>query len=137
MSSMPSNGLSLSQWNSLYANQISAPPTSSLKTWPSPVVINELSTVTDEVLVRNDNVGTKVGVGSSGEVEVVRFEGQTDCFIPINALSDNSYKTYSIRDLIQCEINAQRSSFLPRARPFWTGFLIPGVITSKVTKACI
>ena len=32
-------------------------------------MISELSTVTDEASVRNNNVGTKVGVGGSGKVK--------------------------------------------------------------------
>ena len=76
----------------------------------------------------------QVGIGGGDEVEVVRFEGQMDCFTPINASSDNSYMTYLIRNLIRCEMNAQRSSYLAGARPS-RKFSRLGDITSKVTKA--
>ena len=33
--------------------------------------------MTGEALVRNNNVGTKVGVGGGGEVEIARIESQT------------------------------------------------------------
>lgn len=52
--SMPTNGLSPSQWDSSYANHISVPPTSSLKTWRPPAVASEAP-------VRNEGVGTKGG----------------------------------------------------------------------------
>ena len=62
--SMPSNDLSLSQWDSPYANRTAAPLTSNLR-------LQKSSTGTGEASVRNDNVGTRMGVGGGGEVEIV------------------------------------------------------------------
>ena len=54
----------------LISHQISAPPTYNLRTWRSQVMKNELSTVTGEASIRNNDIVTKMGVGGSGKIEV-------------------------------------------------------------------
>ena len=59
--SMPSKGLSLSQWDSPYANRIAASLTSSLKTRGSSAMVGEPSAV-------ETDGGTKVRVGVGGRL---------------------------------------------------------------------
>lgn len=59
--SMPSKGLSLSQWNSLYANRIAASLTSTLKTWGSSTMAGKPSAV-------EADGNTQLGVGGGGKV---------------------------------------------------------------------
>lgn len=65
--SMPSNGLSLNQWNLLYTNQISALSTFSLK------IIHQLLVVTGKNSAYNNNLSTKMGVDNGNEVEDFRL----------------------------------------------------------------
>ena len=61
MSSILWNHLSLNQWDLLYAHQIFALLTFSLKTWQFSAVISELSTVTGELFALKVDGGTKSG----------------------------------------------------------------------------
>ena len=65
-----SKGLSLSQWDSPYANRIAASLTSSLKTRGSSTMAGEPSAV-------ETDGGTQVGVSGGGKVEVEKIENQT------------------------------------------------------------
>lgn len=60
-----SNGLSLSQWDSVYAN-FSAPLISKLRL----ETVRQSSTVIGEPSAMEIDGGTEVGVGGSGEIEV-------------------------------------------------------------------
>ena len=66
--SMPSIVLSLSQWDSSYANRIAAPLTSKLRL----ETVRQLSTVTGEPSAMEVDGGTKVGVGGAGKIEIVK-----------------------------------------------------------------
>ena len=65
---MPSISLGLNQWDLLYANRIAAPLTSKLRLETA----SQSSAVTGELSAMEVDGSTKVGVGSGGEVEVVR-----------------------------------------------------------------
>ena len=64
---MPSNGLSLSQWDSSYTNWIAAPLTSKSRIETT----RQSSTVMGDVSTRKVDSSTKVGVGGGSEVETV------------------------------------------------------------------
>ena len=72
--SIPWNGLSLSQWDSSYANQITASliPKLRLET------VRQSLAVTGRASGCNNNVTTKVGVGGGDEVEVNEVESQRE-----------------------------------------------------------
>ena len=56
---MPSNGLSLSQWDSLFGNWIAAPPTSKSRL----KIARQSSTVMADLYTWKLDSGTKAGVG--------------------------------------------------------------------------
>lgn len=63
--SMLSNSLSISQWNLLYTNQITASLTSKLRL----KIMGHSLIVTNKVLIYNNNASTKMKVGSNNKVE--------------------------------------------------------------------
>ena len=67
---MLSIGLSISQWDSSYANRIIAPLTSKLRL----ETVRQSSTVTVELSAMEIDSGTIVGVGGGGEVEVMKVK---------------------------------------------------------------
>ena len=68
--SMLSIGLSISQWNSSYANKITAPLTSKLTL----ETVRQSSTVTVELSAMEINGSTIVRVAGGGEVEVLKVK---------------------------------------------------------------